>query len=398
MSGRNAGAAEAAASAASEAARVLQARQQESRQSAPEPTPEPAAPENVPKPARETLRSTKKPDDEPQATPNRKRGNADRDAVMADIRRARGEQTISAPEPEQPKAEEPKVEAAPAASTAAPEPVAVEPTSAAPAPAIPAAETVRVKVDGDEYDAPKAEVDEAGGVHAYQRDKAAENRLRKANETLAEARRIAASMHQTQQPTQPVVPRPTDKDVIAKLAAARFGTDEEYSAAVEEALSRGRVDPNGIVQQAVNEMQKAQAMAGFQQEFGDVAQNPMALRLAVSLENEVYTRIQQAQQQGQLKGPLDWQKIYRTIGTQVRNAFGGTARQSQPAAPNAAAATTAATQPGNPSPVSEKEARKATIVTLPTAAARAAPTEEPKPETREESLNRMRARRGLPTV
>ena len=255
---------------------------------------------------------------------------------------------------------------------------------------------VKVKVDGEEFDVPKAEVDEAGGIGPYRILRASENRLRKANETLAESRRLAAQM--VQQQPQPAPQRQSDKDIMANLAAARFGTDEEYTAALDAAFSRGRVDPSGIVREAVTEMQKTQATAEFQRDFPDVTGNPMALRLAVSLENEVVEQVKQASQQGQIRGPLDWQKIYRTIGTQVRNALGGPARQSQPATTSVAAATTAATQPGNPSPVSEKEARKATIVTLPTAAARATQPEEPKPETREESLNRMRARRGLPTV
>jgi hypothetical protein len=86
--------------------------------------------------------------------------------------------------------------------------------------------------------------------------------------------------------------------------------------------------------------------------------------------------------------PIDWQKFYSTIAHEVRGAFG---RQSQPAAQPAAPTG------GNPSqPVSEKEARKASITTLPTAAARATPPAEEKPETREESLNRMRKARGQP--
>ena len=379
MSRRNDGAAEAAAAAASEAARVLQARREETRE-----------PEK-----RETLhvkRPEPKADDKSETPPAPvKRGNPDRDAIMEGIRRARGEREPEE-EPTPTTAPETPIETPTAAETPTEKPTATPPVETpAPIPAM-----VKVKVDGEEFEVPQAEVDEAGGLGPYRIMRAAENRLRKANQTLAESQRVAASLQQQQQPPPPA--RPSDKEVFAKLAAARFGTDEEYSAAVEDALSLGRVDPNGIVRQAVNQVQRAQAMAGFQQEFADVTTNPMALRLAVSLENELDSKLQQAERQGQLQGPVDWQKIYRTIGTQVRNAFGGPARQSQPAAPNVVAATTATTQPGNPSPVSEKEARKASIVTLPTAAARADLPEDPKPETREESLNRMRTRRGLPTV
>ena len=401
MSRRNQGAAESAAAAASEAARVLQSRQQESRQeSQPEPQErtEPADPKEdrtPPRPAK---------DDEPveKQTVAIKRGNPNRDAILADIRKNRGENEPEETQPATPAAAAPTTAPAqpiPATPSTDTEPPAEPPPAAQPdeVPPIPAVEVVKVKIDGEEFDVPKAEVEEAGGIGPFRILKAAENRLRKANETLAESRRIAAHISQ-QQPQQPTAPRPSDKDIMANLAAARFGTDEEYTAALDAAFSRGRVDPNGIVREAVAEMQKTQAMAEFQRDYPDVIASPMAMRLAVSLENEVVEQVKQAQQQGLIRGPLDWQKIYRTIGTQVRNAFGGPARQSQPAAPNAAAATTAANQPSNPSPVSDKEARKASIVTLPTAAARAVTPEEPKPETREESLNRMRARRGLPTV
>src|SRR5690606_21921493 len=71
------------------------------------------------------------------------------------------------------------------------------------APAVPEApKTVRVKVDGEEYDAPDEEVEAAGGVKAYQIQKAAENRLNKANATLSEARKVQAAIAQWVQQAQ----------------------------------------------------------------------------------------------------------------------------------------------------------------------------------------------------
>jgi hypothetical protein len=82
---------------------------------------------------------------------------------------------------------------------------------------------------------------------------------------------------------------------------------------------------------------------------------------------------------------VDFDNHYRMIGNRIRNMFGGKT-QAAPS-PTETSKTSA----------SEKEARKASIVNLPTAAQRASLPTEDKPESREEMLNRARKARGLPT-
>ena len=269
----------------------------------------------------------------------------------------------------------------------APAPVA-EPAPETPAPDVKPVETppaepikmVKVKVDGQEFEVAQTEVDEAGGVTAYQKDKAAENRLRKANETLAESRRIQAEIAQwIQQQTKPAV-ETDDQFIASKIDVIRFGTPEESAAALKAVLERSKIDQNAVTRNAVTIMQRNLALDIFKKEFQDVASNPDLLRLAVFLENEL---IPQA-------GPnLDWQNFYRSIGNRVRSVVG---RPSQ-----SATTPTAAPTSDTPSPASDKEARKASIVNLPVAAARAELPKEEKPETREDVLNQMRKSRGIPT-
>jgi hypothetical protein len=371
MSRRSRDGAEAAAAAASEAARVLQQRGQEAKS---EPRSEPSekgpdrpviniAPRDEPrrkaleeieardlreKGLLEPAPEVKVPENQPPPTP---------DDML------KGEKH-SQPEPEAPPVE--------------PEPVAVAPE---------APKTVRVKVDGEEFDAPQADVDEAGGIKPYQIQRASENRLKKANEALAEARRVQSEMadwRKQQQPAKP--PEPSDEEFIkSKVDVIRFGTPEESAAALREILTRSNksVDPQAIVDQATNKIMHDQAVREFDKEFSDISANPLQLKLAVALRNE---RIAQAQ------GPVEWSNFYRTIGNEVRSAFGRPS-QSATQTPVAVAATS-----GTPSQApSEKEARKASIVNLPTAAARAELPKDSKPETREDILNQARKARGLPT-
>jgi len=135
---------------------------------------------------------------------------------------------------------------------------------------------------------------------------------------------------------------------------------------------------------AVSVMQKNAAIDNFKKEFQDVVSNPMLLRLAASLETDMT-------KQGP---PSDWQEFYRSLGNQVRSVVSG--RQPQP--PAIVPATPAVPSPGNPSPVAtDREARKSSIVNLPTASARAALPAESKPKSRDDILNDYKKSRGIPT-
>lgn len=373
MSRRNSGAAEAASSAASEAARVLQQRSTEAKNEArSEPAPEPRTEPMIPEGRLEKLRN-----------------NNPRNAVMDEINRSRGPQEPEA-KAEPAKVPEKAAERPADAPAAAVEPAAA-PETAQPAPEAP--KTVRVKVDGEEFDAPAEEVEEAGGVKSFQMARAAENRLKKSSEALAEVRRTQSEMTQlatamlAQRPgATPAKPQESDQQFIAsKMDIVRFGTPEESASAWVEIQSRLQpkaVDANSIADQVDSRIRHDQATRAFDREFADVATNPIRLRAVLALRHERLEkhRIERPNQ------PVDWDSFYRTIGNEVRSAFGGSSQ---------AAAAPAATS-GTPSPASEKEARKASITNLPASAARAEAPKEDKPETREDILNSMRKQRRIP--
>lgn len=251
----------------------------------------------------------------------------------------------------------------------------------------PVAKTVRVKVDGKEFDAPEDEVNEVGGVKAYQILKAQENRLRATTEALAQTRQTQAALTQwIEQQNKAAAPQQkTNAQFIQEqMDIIRYGSPEESAAALQAVLekSQQKVDPNAIIGQAVSVMQQQQAESAFVSEFSDIVHNPLLLKLVINLKEE---RIKESQ--GRIN---DWPKFYRSIGNEVRGAIG---RQNQPATAQTGNTTTGSTS----SATSDKEARKASIVNLPTAAARAVVPESDKPESREDILRQMKKSRGLQT-
>ena len=283
---------------------------------------------------------------------------------------------------EEPKTEPeaPKVEAKPEEPTpeAKPEP------APEPAPEVPAVKYVRAKVDGEEFDVLESEINEAGGLRAYQIQKAGENRLKKAQDILAEARRI-------QTENTPKIPQVTDDEFwVSKVDTMLFGeTPAARAAAFRDALQRSnpKTDSSVIINQAVTQIKRDTAIAKFREEFSEIAANPLLMKLAGTLENEVIAKIPpEALANPQFVSQFDWNDFYRRIGNQVRGAVGRPSQPPQPSQTN-----------GTPSLSPDKEARKASIVNLPTAAARAEQPKEAKPETRADILNDMRKSRGLPT-
>lgn len=376
-----------AANAAKAAERAARQAEQADRhaQGIPEPSPEPAA-----EPQTETRR-----DDDVITRVQLK--NEPRDRAYEELeernRRRAEEMTGEKAEPAPETTPDPPPAAEPAAPAPAPEPVA-----AAPAPA-PAVEMVTVKVDGESFEAPKAEVEEAGGIRAYQTMRAADNRLKKANEALAATRQtqeyFANLARNIQQPPPP--PEPTDDELIQ---AIRFGTPQEASAALAKVSARGRgaqVNPTEIVMQSTAMANYNAAKRKFGTEFADITSNPIVKASADALENQ---RVRGFAQNGQVNwsnlANLDFDDFFRRIGNEVRGAFGQ--RQSQPAS---APATPAAPTASPPSQPSDKETRKLSIVNPPSAAARAALPEEDNPGTPEEqhraAIAEAKKARGQPT-
>lgn len=292
----------------------------------------------------------------------------------------------------QPEEEAPKEE--PEAEEAKPE---EQPAEAATA-ATEAPKTIRVKVDGEEYDAAVDEVEAYGGVKNYQITKANENRLKKTNSTLEETRKLQAQVADTLQKYFQSPKKQDQQDAeqeLLQLLASntdteRFGTPEESARAkltvAKELIKRlsPQIDPADIINKAKMEIRHEDAVNRFKQEFSDIVSNPILLEAVLSIRQK---------HAAQLQGPVvDFDNFYRTIGNHVRSAVPLRQSQSQ-----AATATTA----GTTSQPSEKEARKAStasITNLPQSSARAEGPKEEKPlsyeDTRRLAINDMRKSRG----
>lgn len=291
------------------------------------------------------------------------------------------------PKEESEKTEPEKTEpAAQAAETPAPETAPEKPATEVEAAA--PIKTMRVKVDGEEFDVPESEIEEAGGLKAYRIQRAQENRLRKMNDGISQIRQtqsqIAQWAHQQTQQPQEQAPTPAKQYLAQNIDTLRFGTPEEASAVIEKytELANPRLDPIAIQNQTVTKIRRNAAVDRFKAEFQDIGANPALYNWAGMLENSELAKLPpNVINHPQFAEAFDWDVFYRRIGNHIRGTVG---RPSQPAP---AATTTAST----PSPVSSaKEERKASIVNLPTAAARAELPKEDKPESRDDILKEMR--------
>jgi len=265
----------------------------------------------------------------------------------------------STPEPEQP------VQAAAETPAAAPEP-----------------ELVTVKIDGQESQVSKADVDALGGVAAYQIHKAAEKRLAQANQEKQDLHRLleqAKTLIEQNKPKEPV--KSPEESIKEKVAQIQFGTPDEAAQAIQDILNANvqKVDQNAIVAQAVAQMQQQSAAQQFVQRNQDILQNPVLAKLALVLEHDKLSKSR----------PSDWGKFYTEMEVEFRNSIGRPATTPTPTV----------STPQDAQPTSERDAklsRKDNIVNLPTAAQRAAGPEEPKTLTRDDRLNQLRKARGQP--
>ena len=239
-------------------------------------------------------------------------------------------------------------------------------------------ETVTVKIDGEERQVAKSEVDAVGSVSAYQMLKAAEKRLEQANREKHELTQILQQARQMIQPQVPV--KPPEEVLKEKVQQIQFGTPEEAAQALQDILTTQRVNPNDIISQAVSQMERKSAMTQFVTRNQDIMGNPLLAKLAVIAEHDKLSK----------SPPSDWNKFYSDLEVEIRNGIGRPATTPQPAV------STQQTDQPTSGPVADKLARKANIVNLPVAAGRIAAPEDPKPLTREDRLNLLRKSRGQP--
>ena len=144
-----------------------------------------------------------------------------------------------------------------------------------------------------------------------------------------------------------------------------------------EKQGKPAIDQETTVRMVMDQITHNEAVKNFDKEFADIGTSPLHLKLVVALREERLSK------QGH---PGDWTNFYRSLGNEVRAVM---PKPSQQGVTPKTVDTTSQT--------SDREARKAsTVVSLPQAASRAAVPEESKPETRDDVLNSMRKKRGLP--
>jgi hypothetical protein len=251
------------------------------------------------------------------------------------------------------------------------------PEAPAPAPVAEVApEVVTVKIDGEERQVAKGEVDALGGVASYQIHKAAEKRLEQANREKQELHNLLMQTKAMLEAQKPQAPKQDPADWLKEKATQiQFGTPEESAQALQEIMNSQRVDPNQIIQQAMEQMAQKSAAQQFVTKNSDLFQNPVLAKLAVVMEHDKLSKSR----------PSDWNKFYSDLEYEFRNSIGRPATTPTP---------TVADQPT--SGQEAKLSRKDNIVNLPTAAGRIAAPEPDKPLTRDDRLNLLRKARGQP--
>lgn len=388
MSRRSERAAQVAAEQASEAARVLQKRGQEAKAEQvekTEPDQEWSGGHYVKgrNPAREEAMEQIIRDR------NRREGIKDEESSEDKKEEVKAE-TPKKEEPVEEKAEQPEVKAE---ESAEPE-VKAEAVEGETEPVEAKEELVLVKVNGKEYQVPKSEVDAAGGVVAYQKNRAADERLESIKQLekiarenqLAQLRQRQEEAKKRQAAQQATFLQKAQERYQQLREIVQFGEPQQAFAAqieMQRIVSALADNQNQRQTQFKAELKMEAASSVIADEFPEIFKDQDLMAFAHQIEvSELRKRAAEVPNYT----PRQWQEFYRGIGNRIRAKMGG----AKPAAQTAQ--TT-----GKTTPMSEKEARKASIVSLPSAAARAAPQKDEKPETRDDILNEMRKARGLPT-
>lgn len=282
-----------------------------------------------------------------------------------------------------PPAEETPAEDASAESGSHPSPPQ-EPAAAAPADKqlepIDPNKLYRVKIDGQEVEVPgKAIID--AGFRTFQKETAADFRLRLASQLLEEAEaRVRAATPKDAPPAE----KPSEKLTDEQLAhAIQFGTAEQAAAALKELRGRPSVTEERVAsivdararRIAQDEIQFQEALSFVQSEYADLLANDYLRRLFLLEEN----RRRAPRERGGEGDTRPYKELYRAIGEDLRKAFG----LAKPAG-------------GPPKPAANpREQRKQEMVPVPkTAAARMKESEGQKAPSVSEVIAKMAAARG----
>jgi len=204
---------------------------------------------------------------------------------------------------ESPKQEEPPKEAPPQEEPPA-EPIASEPAKP---------EFVTVKVDHEEIQVPKEEVDKAGGVDIYQMKTAYAKRLKELNELTAAAKQ---QLRQQQEP--PPAPQPNQAEVLKQKADELvFGTDEQRIKAYQELRQPATIPVEAIAENVSRRIEWGNAVKNFAKTNADLLQDRDVQAIALAREAEFTQAIQASG-----RWPSDFNKFYEDLGTNLRMKFG----------------------------------------------------------------------------
>jgi hypothetical protein len=202
----------------------------------------------------------------------------------------------------------------------------------------------KVKVDGQEVEVPgKAIID--AGFRTFQKETAADFRLKMASELLREAE---AKVRGTPQaiPEAPAVPKQQEKSDAELANALQFGTPEQAAEALSALRGRGAVTPEQVQQFAAQQARIAakdellfqDAMNFVKTEYADLLANDYLKRLFFVEEN----RRRAPKERGGEADPRPYKDLYKSIGDDLRKAFNlskpGTSPSGSPTPPGTAAA------------------------------------------------------------
>ena len=215
------------------------------------------------------------------------------------------------------------------------EPAAVEPVAeAAPAPAV---QKHKLKVNGKELELTTDEL-----IARAQKVEAADDYIRQAAQMY--------KAHKEPAP-EPKAPAGAEEDDAALARAIQTGTEQEAVAAIQKMRARPSASTDDVLRIVNTQLAITEANRKFEAEYADIVQDPY-LRSMVQME---------LQQRIQRQDPRSYQENLFEIGANLK-------------------AWKASLVPAS-AQLQEKQARKASVTVIPTAAARAAGKTEDKPET-----------------
>lgn len=224
---------------------------------------------------------------------------------------------------------------------------------------------ITLKVDGKEIQVPESKIYEAGR-RTLQKEVAADKRLEEATRLLREAEA------RTKQPSTTDVAQQQQYDAATLAQALSSGDPQLAALAVEELMKGGRqaIQPadifNYVQQFTAQEIEARTAQEKFVTDYADIVQDPFLLQLAVNLEDQRLARVAAG-----VEPVIPLGEAFKTHGETIRKWKGTQA----------------------PNTLADKQERKATVQTLPSAKAKAPAPETTKPESVADIINDMRKAR-----